>query len=460
MENLFPYQVEGSKWLSGKKLALLADEMGLGKTVQAIRASEDIGAKTILVVCPAVAKFNWRKEFNQWSVIEKDFFIPSSTADFPTSDLQSVICSFEYAAKNQRILNHPWDLIVIDESHYLKSIDSKRAKAIIGKDGLIHKTKHFWALSGTPAPNAHAGELWLLLYLFGATKLKYSDFVTDFCTGTNSAYGFRISGNKTEKIPELRSMLSKIMLRRRKDEVMKDLPPIYFTDVVVEPGEVDFEVNPTLFKYIFPTDTRSAFYDQVEKETKAVESVFSVSGFGKDGMKILEGMAKSVSTLRRYCGIQKVEKTAEMIKGELEIGLYEKVVIFAHHQDVIEGMRERLKEFGAVTVYGGSDPSKRDKNIAKFQDEKSSCKVFIANIQAAGTNLTLTAAHNVVFVEQDWVPGNNAQAAMRCHRIGQTKPVHVRFVGLANSIDEKVAQVLKRKSKDLTEIFDNPVLRI
>jgi SNF2 family DNA or RNA helicase len=66
----------------------------------------------------------------------------------------------------------------------------------------------------------------------------------------------------------------------------------------------------------------------------------------------------------------------------------------------------------------------------------------------------LTAAHQVVFIEQDWVPGNNAQAVMRCHRIGQSKPVHVRFFAIAGSLDEKVSRVLRRKAQELTEIFD------
>jgi SNF2 family DNA or RNA helicase len=80
--------------------------------------------------------------------------------------------------------------------------------------------------------------------------------------------------------------------------------------------------------------------------------------------------------------------------------------------------------------------------------------VFIGNIHAAGTAITLTAAHHVWFVEQDWVPGNNAQAIMRCHRIGQKNNVSVQFISLDNSLDHTIMLILKRKTRELTEIFD------
>jgi SWI/SNF-related matrix-associated actin-dependent regulator of chromatin subfamily A-like protein 1 len=91
----------------------------------------------------------------------------------------------------------------------------------------------------------------------------------------------------------------------------------------------------------------------------------------------------------------------------------------------------------------------------KFQSDPK-CRVFVGQVVAAGTAITLTAAHQVMFVEADWTPANNQQAAMRCHRIGQTKPVTVRFVGMANSIDERIQRVLKQKTRVLTKLFDGP----
>ena len=92
-------------------------------------------------------------------------------------------------------------------------------------------------------------------------------------------------------------------------------------------------------------------------------------------------------------------------------------------------------------------------NVDSFQNNKKT-RVFIGNITAAGTAITLTAAHNVVFAECEWVPAMMAQAAMRCHRIGQKNPVTIRFFSLSNSIDERISEKIKRKTKELTEIFD------
>jgi SWI/SNF-related matrix-associated actin-dependent regulator 1 of chromatin subfamily A len=173
----------------------------------------------------------------------------------------------------------------------------------------------------------------------------------------------------------------------------------------------------------------------------------------EDKTAVISGVADSISTLRRYMGLQKVEPIVEMVKAAFKAKAYEKLVIFAIHRDVIENLRVGLRELKPVVLYGGTDPEKRQRNIDRFQNNPA-CKVFIGNIQAAGTAITLTAAHNVWFVEQDWVPGNNAQAVMRCHRIGQENPVTVRFISLDQSLDHAVMLILKRKVRDLTQIFD------
>lgn len=237
-------------------------------------------------------------------------------------------------------------------------------------------------------------------------------------------------------------------------EVLTQLPKIHFVHHTVEPGEVDIDVETSFVQYVFPNDRRKELEEKLKKERMLLEGVLSLESMTKDKMKVLEGMATSVSTLRRYSGLQKVEPVAELIKSEFELGLYEKIVIFAIHRDVIEGLRVRLSKYKPVTLYGGTDPETKQKNVDKFQKNPKT-RVFIGNIAAAGTNITLTAACNVTFIEQDWVPGNNAQAAMRVHRIGQKENVTVRFVSLNSPMDERVTQVLRRKTKELTEIFDS-----
>lgn len=455
MEELFPYQKFGADWLSSRKHALLADEMGLGKTAQVITAADISGLSKILVIAPAVARVNWLREFNQWSIFPRDFQILSKMKDWPRAG-RSVICSFEYASTHPERLRFgmekQWDLLVIDEVHFLKSVDAKRTQNVFGQNGIVHAAKRVWVLSGTPAPN-HAGELWVILRVFGVTELSYDAFLKRYCNVFMFGNRLRISGTKKSAVPELRALLSKVMLRRRKMEVLKELPPIHFTDIVVEPGFVDIDILPSFVDYLYPRDRRHELHEKLQKERATLEAVVDLEATGVDKIKMLEGMAASVSTLRRYSGIQKVQAVVDLVKSEIEAGLYEKIVIFAIHQDVIEGLRVGLTKYGAVTLYGGTPPEKRQRHIDKFQKTKKT-RVFIGNIAAAGTNITLTAAHHVLFVEQDWVPGNNAQAAMRVHRIGQKESVTVRFVSLNNPMDERITQILKRKTKELAEIFD------
>lgn len=458
-EKLFPYQLEGAKFLASKKLALLADEMGVGKTAQVIRACDLINAERILVLCPAVARINWIREFQRFSTRKRSSYaVMESQRPLIHSNL--TVCSYDLATTClQKLLaslcGNSWDLLVLDEVHFLKNPEAKRTRTVFGTQGLIRKAKRCWAVSGTPSPN-HAGELWTLLYTFGATPLSYSNFIDRFCVGYMGPKRFVVTGSNRKNVPELKEILRPIILRRKKEEVMKELPPIHFDHVTVEAGPVDLDIDPWFVEYVFPYDRRHELTAKIEKERTLVEGCMVAAKFGADGLRVLEAISKSISSLRRYTGLQKVPAIIEMITEEMNEGFYEKLVIFALHRSVIEALREGLRKFKPVVVYGGTDPAKRQRHIDNFMNNKR-VKIFIGNIQACGTAITLTSSNQVIFVEQSFSPADNAQAAMRCHRIGQSKPVFVRCVGLADSIDEKINLILKRKTKDLAEIFDAPL---
>lgn len=455
---LFPYQLEGVDWLASKRYGLLAFEMGLGKTVTAIRGLDRILAKRVLVVCPSVARINWLREFEMWSEREHKITVMTTLSEKPPAD-GVVICSFDYATANAALLyksplsSQPWDVLIVDEAHFLKSHEAKRAKAIMGVGGVIRASKRCWLLSGTPAPN-NPGELWIMLYTFGVTKLSYDGFINTYCVVRPTSFGLKIVKAKPEKIPELRQLLQTIMLRRMKKDVMKELPPISYGHVSVEPGFVDVEILPSFTQYFLPVDRRDELKNEIARQAELLRAVYdNMNPEVNDKLATMGAIQDSVSTLRRYVGLQKCQAAIDLIAGELTANAYKKIVIFAIHRDVIETMRLGLRKFGAVVLYGQTDPAKRQRNIDKFQNNPK-CRVFIGNIHAAGTAITLTASSNVTFVEQDWVPGNNAQAIMRCHRIGQTEHVKVRFIVLDGTLDAKIGFILKRKTQDLTQIFD------
>jgi len=433
---LFPFQKEGVKFLSSRNHALLADEMGLGKSAQAIRAS--INFHSILVICPASAKINWQREF--WKFGKIKAYIGGSDDVY---HLHHIICSYEYAVKHKDFLygSGPWDLIIVDESHYLKSHDSSRTAVILGKNGLIHRSKRMWLLSGTPSPN-HAGELWTMLYTFGHTKLSYDGFVARYCNSHRTAGYYsriQITGSNTKHTPELKNILKKVMLRRMKKEVLPELPPL-FHSVHYLTGKLDdpFKNLPELKDKM-----------RIELERIKEEIDFKIEPSDDKLLSVLKLMSGSVSALRRYHGLKKVTPVAKLITEELELGLYDKIVVFGIHTDVIYSLEKLLSKFRPVTLTGKTNMLHRQLAIDRFQNGPDH-QIFLGNIQAAGTAITLTAAHNVIFIEQDWVPGNNAQAAMRCHRIGQERAVSVRHVCIPNSFDERVTSILTRKTQELS----------
>lgn len=458
MIELYPYQIEGAEFLAMNNYAILGDEMGIGKSAQSITAADKVLAERVLVLCKAVGRKNWVDEFEKFSVHPRPFFIVKNRKDKPPNDRTSIICNYENVEFLNSIELGVFDVLILDEFHMLKSTEAQRTKEVLGRKGLIRRGLRCWALSGTPAPN-HAGELWPILYTFGATVLTFEEWIKKYCTYYIHNNIKRITGTKIEMIPELKNILSKIMLRRTADEVGLQLPGITYSDLTVEAGEVDLQVEASFFQYSIDDDKKKELEYKLRTEKELVDNVVSkvVRRENYDGVKTLEAISRSISTLRRYTGIQKVEAVAKLVAEELEAKAYDKIVLFAVHRDVIEGLRSRLTKFKPVTLYGGTDPDSKDRNVKKFQTQKS-CRIFIGNIQAAGTTITLTAANQVMFVEQDWTPGHNAQAVMRVRRIGQTKPVFARYVGLENSFDEHVAKVLRRKTKQLVALFDEPYL--
>lgn len=158
-----------------------------------------------------------------------------------------------------------------------------------------------------------------------------------------------------------------------------------------------------------------------------------------------------LATLRRLTAIAKIAPVAELVRDELYGGI-EKIVLFGHHRELLEGLFERLGQFNPAVIHGGIDKGKRQAEVDKFQTDPT-CRVFVGQIDAAGLGWTLTAANQLLMVEASWVPSKNQQAIDRISRIGQTENCLARFVGLAGSIDEIVMRVQARKAEALNALL-------
>lgn len=421
---LFPYQVVGANFLASVKRGLLADEMGLGKSAQAIAACDELQAESVLVVCPASLRENWKREFKRFSA----------------RGIKPIVVSYNSA--NALCTEPPpgdyWDALILDEAHYLKNPKAKRTKFVFGEKcdgagGLVSRAKHVFCLTGTPTPN-NPSELWPMLRavmpeaIMRPTKMTkpkpmaYWPFVEKFCVTQDTGFGIKIVRGKN--LAELKERISPFILRRKKDEVLKDLPPIRFDTLALE-GKLPKEA--------------------IEEAQK----LHDMLDFSTDVIADLKSIAPHVAKLRRLTGMAKVSAALEWIDDFLN-GSDAKLVCFAHHRSVGDAIHVAFP--GSAIVDGSMDTDARQAHVDRFQHDPQ-VRLFIGQIQAAGTGLTLTAASDVLFVESSWTPSDNQQAAMRVHRIGQRNACLIRFAMLAGSIDEDIQRAVLRKTADVARLF-------
>lgn len=423
---LYPYQQAGAEWLAGKRRALLGDKMGLGKTIQAIEAANITGARRVAVVCPAIARINWQREIDKWALYS------------PAVKIQS----YNRLAADRQLRNEwaAWrpDVLIIDEAHYLKTKDTSRTKALYGPhcrgDGLVSCAGATWAMSGTLTPN-NASELFPHLRASFPAALPgggtFADFINRYTVWEPGDHGPRFLANKN--LPELRAALAPYLLRRRTEDVLPDLPEVRLGELAVE---------------------GTAAMDELQKLEATVEVQELM--YRLDDTSAVPEADPHIAAFRRVCGVAKAGPVAELVADELASGQYEKVVLFAHHRDVIETLMTALQVFHPVRVWGGDSDAARQRSIDDFQG-KPQHRVFVGQITACATAITLTAASQCVFVEQSWVPSDNEQAIYRLRRIGQKSQILCRMAYLDKSIDEAITRALARKTRGLLELYGETV---
>lgn len=416
--DLKPWQKTGAAWLARRRCALLADEMRVGKTATAVEAAALVGALRVLVLCPPVAVRTWELAFSPRSTVVTRTGTQLRNARSKPGPLV-LTTSYGLIPPGEA---EPWDLVILDEAHYLRNRTAKRTKAVYGKDGAVRRAARVWALTGTPMVN-NASELWPMLRVFGVYAEPYEKFVREFCTGYLGPYGYVITGNKNSE--KLRQLLAPVMLRRTLADVAPEVPAITYVAVPVD----------------------GAGFVAPPPDIRLVEAALAQD----DPAQALELVAPSVATLRRFVGQFKAIPAADMLREELQAGTH-KVVVFAIHVDVVATLAAQLEAFKPVVYSGNTSKSLRDAAVHRFQSDPS-CRVFIGNIISAGTAIDLSVANEVVFVESDWVPGNNAQAAMRVQNFNKRTPVMARLLSAGGTLDERVQEVLARKTEDFTRLF-------
>lgn len=447
---LFPYQRRGAEWLTKTHRGGLFDEQGLGKTVQAIVAAvevvEGVSAFDVpqtLVVVPAVVLYNWRREIARWAprcsvqVIDNGNTSVDEFADF-------VVVTHALAAKpklHRELMARRWAVLIVDEAQAFKTPTAGRTKALYGRksraEGLAGVSDRVWLLTGTPTPN-DPSELWTHLAALAPDRIRddstgrmmsFEDFRWRYCQLAPAEYGsgWKVVGAKN--LDDLRRRLDGFALRRRLADEL-DLPPVFFGST-------------SLSDYGLTEDEAHEF--------EALEAKFaSRSAASIETLEQNEDVA--FATWARLCGLAKVGPSVELLDNFLHENPGEKLVVFAHHREVIERLTEGLAAFDPITITGSVSAKDRAARVERFQTDPN-VRVAVCNLVAGGVGITLTAARRVFFVEMSFTPGTNAQAVSRCRRIGQTLPLLVQVLTLAGSVDEVRAEVLLRKTQMIRDLY-------
>jgi SWI/SNF-related matrix-associated actin-dependent regulator 1 of chromatin subfamily A len=411
----------------------MLDKPGCGKSCQTIRAVDLRRAKRGLVICPAHLRENWLQEFRKFSVFERRVCKAQNIHDFVAWSrgvFDILVLSFERAVLwRQKFDDHAeiLDFVAIDEFHYLQRLETARAKAVLGPEGdgpggIAQWALQAWPLTGTLMTGDPAN-CYSFLRFCHAIDVPYAVFVRKFFTTRASTWGQR-NKPRPDTLPELQQLIADNSISRSLEQVGHQLPPIFLTSVLVD-GDTDqirqlLTEHPGLDKAILT----------------AVET---------GGLSFLD--AQHISTMRRLIAEAKAVPYVEMLLAELAEDPDRKVVVMGNSIAALETIQRLLsaRKIWCVMIRGGVSEAARVDAVNVFQGNPN-CRVFIGNMKAAGTGLTLTAADRIDIFESSWTPADNDQAIKRIRRIGQRRTQHARFITLARSLDVAVNRTVAEKT--------------
>ncbi|KAK3102784.1 hypothetical protein FSP39_013885 [Pinctada imbricata] len=450
---LRPYQLAGVNWLIGchkkKHGSILGDEMGLGKTCQMIAFLTYFrkSSKSSLVVCPRSVLENWHEEFRRFSPhMRVRLYIGEKEKRKDLADMISrmvknggqpfniLLTTYEICLKDDSFLSSiPWQTLVVDEAHRLKNNESLLYKTLAEWD-----IDHHVLLTGTPVQN-NLKELYALLSFIAPRVFRRS--------GQEKFVNKYIDVTKTSGVSELHSLLKPYLLRRTKEAVLKDLPKK--SDIVMYHGISKLQKK--LYKAILTKDI-------------GVFGSKTSGGSSTRLMNILMQLRKCVNHPYLFDGVEEepfvlgehlVETSGKLVLLDKLLGHLKttghKVLLFSQMTHMLDILQDYLgyRGYSYERLDGSVRGEERFLAVQNF-NKNDETFAFLLSTKAGGQGLNLVAADTVVFVDSDFNPQNDLQAAARAHRIGQTRPVKViRLVG-RNTVEEIILQRAQDKLK-LTE---------
>ncbi len=410
---LYPYQRTGVRALVQSSQLVLADDMGLGKTVQVIEALRRIirrgEARRVLIVAPTSLLLNWYHEIKKWapelSVRHAGGSDSETGVDHFWNKAHVLLTNYEQMrSPPAKLLSLPPSVLVLDEAHRVKNWKSQTTT------GLRRiKATRTWALTGTPLERDELD----LIGLLGFVAPKRF-------------------GNIGKEDPPyiLRAKAREYILRREKEDVLKDLPKVrYRTERVVLKGQQAQRYAATV-RQAKTQNTHLATFNELRT--------------------LCDYDAESGSSAK----LERIMELLQNINGNLQ----EKAIVFSYLVEPLKLLHKSLSHSGIETpavYHGGLNASERDRVLHEFRSI-SGGGVLLASMRAAGEGLTLTEANHVLFFNRWWNPSANNQATDRVNRIGQTRPITVYYLEAADTVEARLSEILEEKD----DLFDNVVSRL
>lgn len=462
-----PFQRAGIATALKRGNVLFGDDMGLGKTIQVIgmiNARPDV--RRVLIVCPATLKANWARELRRWLVRPYRIGIAEGSK-WPGGYADITIINFDILDKHTAKLHaEEWDLVAVDEAHYLKNREAKRTMAVFGVDQRQAKKLEIpespgvrgrlrVGMTGTPIPNKPSEGFGLFHWLAPNHEdfKSFYHFAKKYC-GSFSFPGAGYNPDGATNMDQLQAALrGSIMIRRTKEQVLTELPAK--RRVVIE-----LEAESAASAIADEMDAAESHEEELARLRAAVElaKAESESAYTAAVAALKKGASfafTEMSKKRHETALATLPHAVDHVLTALRADESHKVVVFCHHNDVAAGMIEALHtaKIGTASITQKTAIVDRQSESDRFQTDPS-CRVFVGGIQSAGVGITLTAAWHVVFVELDWVPGNMSQAEDRCNRIGQRNSVLCDYLVIEGSIAATMAKRLVAKQNVIDSALD------
>ncbi len=434
------FQAAGVAYNLETRRTIVADEPGLGKTLTALATLEAAQAYPAVVVCKAKLRTVWADEITKWLPHRAVTIVDGRRA---TEIVARDITIVDFDVVDDRtvdLLRCAPRALIVDEAHYCKDGGADRTQAVQRLADAIPHTGLVLLISGTISLNRPA-ELIKPLEIVGRLKEfgGFEHFVRYYCDGYRGDFGWVKDGANLERLPELHERLrERCYLRRRKSDVL-DLPP-------PRVESVPLPLTPSgLAEY------RRAEADILDYVRRRAASRGQNAEARVKSARKAEALVR-LNALRRLAAEAKLPAAIEWLRAKAdEVG---KVVVFAWHREIQERLADELE---AAHIFGSE--SEKDIEAAKrrFQNDPD-CKVIVCSLQAATEGHTLTAAHDVVLVEEAWTPATIAQATARCYgRLSDPHTVTCWHLIAEDTIDVDLVEAVAAKAAAVDALVDGIV---